>query len=73
MSPSYEPASAVMRILELLIDDPMCESCIDTATGLAAGDIEGALHRLTTLVAIAAASAVCRRCRRVTAVFRLIH
>jgi hypothetical protein len=62
-----------MRILELLMDDHLCESCIDAVTGLAAVDVEGALHRLTTLVAIAVASAACRRCRRVTSVFRLVH
>jgi hypothetical protein len=62
-----------MRILELLMDDHLCESCIDTVTGLAAVDVDTALHRLTALVAIVVASEVCRRCRRLTPVFRLIH
>lgn len=73
MSPAYEPASAVMRVLELLFEEPLCEQCLDAVSGLTAGDLESALHRLIALVAVAAASAVCDRCRCLTDVFRVVR
>ena len=73
MSPSYEPTSAVMRILERLVDDTLCEPCMEAVTGLAGGDLEGALHRLTALFAVGVVAAVCDRCQLLTPVFQLVR
>ena len=73
MDSTYEPEAPVMRVLEVLLHRTLCEPCIEALSGLAAADVEGALHRLTALLTVAALSAVCERCQRVTAVCRLIR
>ena len=73
MGQAYEPEGPVMRVLQVLIHRALCEPCIEALSGLAAADVEGALHRLTALSTITALSAVCERCQRETAVFRLVR